>query len=232
VHRYPGQSHSRRLDRAERNRWPLRFFGRRRSRNRPCRDQSAWTSCAFGTPLLIEPGATWLEQTVFPGCVGAMRGRPCSTTGWMCRGLLSVIIRPWLDPPRFSHRRSASSVQPTFPPDLTKRRIAKRESPNTEGRGLDFRREKAKEEGSPEAGRCFARPGGFSLVRGDLIRGIDAMAVPRAGPSRTTLVAGVGGGRAPPRALISRATASRCAKLKLGCQEIRQPDWLVISDTG
>ena len=124
----------------------------------------------IGAPLLIELRNT-LQQTVFLGVWG---NEGPTVLYWLdVPRPVSVIIRPGSILPLLTSALGLICAA-YLPPDLTKRRIAK-EIAEHKRSGLDFPVKSLE-----EAARKLAdvRGRGFSLVRGDLIRGIDAMAVP------------------------------------------------------
>jgi len=124
----------------------------------------------IGAPLLVDLRNV-LQQTVFLGVWG---NEGPTVLYWLdVPRPVSVIIRPGSILPLLTSALGLVCAA-YLPPDLTKKRIAK-EIAEHKRSGLDF---PAKSEA--EAARMLAdvRARGFSLVRGDLIRGIDAMAVP------------------------------------------------------
>jgi len=124
----------------------------------------------IGAPLLVGLRNV-LQQTVFLGVWG---NEGPTVLYWLdVPRPVSVIIRPGSILPLLTSALGLVCAA-YLPPDLTKRRIAK-EIAEHKRSGLDFA---VKSE--TEAARKLAdvRARGFSLVRGDLIRGIDAMAVP------------------------------------------------------
>jgi DNA-binding IclR family transcriptional regulator len=124
----------------------------------------------IGAPLLVDLRNV-LQQTVFLGVWG---NEGPTVLYWLdVPRPVSVIIRPGSILPLLT---SALGLVCTayLPPDLTKRRIAK-EIAEHKRSGLDFA---VKSEAEAARKLADVRARGFSLVRGDLIRGIDAMAVP------------------------------------------------------
>jgi DNA-binding IclR family transcriptional regulator len=124
----------------------------------------------IGAPLLVDLRNV-LQQTVFLGVWG---NEGPTVLYWLdVPRPVSVIIRPGSILPLLT---SALGLVCTayLPPDLTKRRIAK-EIAEHKRSGLDFA---VKSEAEAASKLADVRARGFSLVRGDLIRGIDAMAVP------------------------------------------------------
>jgi DNA-binding IclR family transcriptional regulator len=124
----------------------------------------------IGAPLLVDLRNV-LQQTVFLGVWG---NEGPTVLYWLdVPRPVSVIIRPGSILPLLTSALGLVCAA-YLPPDLTKKRIAK-EIAEHKRSGLDF---PVKSEA--EAARMLAdvRARGFSLVRGDLIRGIDAMAVP------------------------------------------------------
>jgi len=124
----------------------------------------------IGAPLLVDLRNV-LQQTVFLGVWG---NEGPTVLYWLdVPRPVSVIIRPGSILPLLTSALGLVCAA-YLPPDLTKRRIAK-EIAEHKRSALDF---PVKSEA--EAARMLAdvRARGFSLVRGDLIRGIDAMAVP------------------------------------------------------
>ncbi len=124
----------------------------------------------IGTPLLIDLRNV-LQQTVFLGVWG---NEGPTVLYWLdVPRPVSVIIRPGSILPLLTSALGLVCAA-YLPPDLTKRRIAK-EIAEHKRLGLDFP-VKSEEDAARKLADVRAR--GFSLVRGDLIRGIDAMAVP------------------------------------------------------
>jgi DNA-binding IclR family transcriptional regulator len=124
----------------------------------------------IGAPLLIDLRNV-LQQTVFLGVWG---NEGPTVLYWLdVPRPVSVIIRPGSILPLLTSALGLVCAA-YLPPDLTKRRIA-REIAEHKRSGLDF---PVKDQ--QEAARKLAdvRALGFGLVRGDLIRGIDAIAVP------------------------------------------------------
>ena len=124
----------------------------------------------IGAPLLVDLRNV-LQQTVFLGVWG---NEGPTVLYWLdVPRPVSVIIRPGSILPLLTSALGLVCAA-YLPPDLTKRRIAK-EIAEHKRSGLDF-----PVKSGAEAARMLAdvRARGFSLVRGDLIRGIDAMAVP------------------------------------------------------
>lgn len=124
----------------------------------------------IGAPLLVDLRNV-LQQTVF---LGAWGNEGPTVLYWLdVPRPVSVIIRPGSILPLLTSALGLVCAA-YLPPDLTKRRIAK-EIAEHKRSGLDFAMKS-----EAEAARKLAdvRARGFSLVRGDLIRGIDAMAVP------------------------------------------------------
>jgi DNA-binding IclR family transcriptional regulator len=124
----------------------------------------------IGAPLLVDLRNV-LQQTVFLGVWG---NEGPTVLYWLdVPRPVSVIIRPGSILPLLTSALGLVCAA-YLPPDLTKRRIAK-EIAEHKRSGLDFAMKS-----EAEAARKLAdvRARGFSLVRGDLIRGIDAMAVP------------------------------------------------------
>jgi DNA-binding IclR family transcriptional regulator len=124
----------------------------------------------IGAPLLVDLRNV-LQQTVFLGVWG---NEGPTVLYWLdVPRPVSVIIRPGSILPLLTS--ALGLVCAAFlPPDLTKRRIAK-EIAEHKRSGLDFA---VKSEAEAASKLADVRARGFSLVRGDLIRGIDAMAVP------------------------------------------------------
>jgi DNA-binding IclR family transcriptional regulator len=124
----------------------------------------------IGAPLLVDLRNV-LQQTVF---LGAWGNEGPTVLYWLdVPRPVSVIIRPGSILPLLTSALGlVCAANP--PPDLTKRRIAK-EIAEHKRSGLDFA-VKSEAEAARKLADVLAR--GFSLVRGDLIRGIDAMAVP------------------------------------------------------
>jgi DNA-binding IclR family transcriptional regulator len=124
----------------------------------------------IGAPLLVDLRNV-LQQTVF---LGAWGNEGPTVLYWLdVPRPVSVIIRPGSILPLLTSALGLVCAA-NLPPDLTKRRIAK-EIAEHKRSGLDFA-VKSEAEAARKLADVLAR--GFSLVRGDLIRGIDAMAVP------------------------------------------------------
>ena len=124
----------------------------------------------IGAPLLVEL-RNMLQQTVFLGVWG---NEGPTVLYWLdVPRPVSVIIRPGSMLPLLTSALGLICAA-YLPPDLTKKRIAK-EIAEHKRSGLDFP-VKSLEDAARKLADVRAR--GFSLVRGDLIRGIDAMAVP------------------------------------------------------
>jgi DNA-binding IclR family transcriptional regulator len=124
----------------------------------------------IGAPLLVDLRNV-LQQTVF---LGAWGNEGPTVLYWLdVPRPVSVIIRPGSILPLLTSALGLVCAA-YLPPDLTKRRIAK-EIAEHKGSGLDFA---VKSEAEAARKLADVRARGFSLVRGDLIRGIDAMAVP------------------------------------------------------
>lgn len=124
----------------------------------------------IGTPLLIDLRNV-LQQTVFLGVWG---NEGPTVLYWLdVPRPVSVIIRPGSILPLLTSALGLVCAA-YLPPDLTKRRIAKEIAEHKKS-GLDF---PVKSEEQAARKLADVRTRGFSLVRGDLIRGIDAMAVP------------------------------------------------------
>jgi DNA-binding IclR family transcriptional regulator len=124
----------------------------------------------IGAPLLVDLRNV-LQQTVFLGVWG---NEGPTVLYWLdVPRPVSVIIRPGSILPLLTSALGLVCAA-YLPPDLTKRRIAK-EIAEHKRSGLDFH---LKSEAEAAAKLADIRRRGFSLVRGDLIRGIDAMAVP------------------------------------------------------
>jgi DNA-binding IclR family transcriptional regulator len=119
----------------------------------------------IGAPLLVDLRNV-LQQTVFLGVWG--NDGPTVLYWLDVPRPVSVIIRPGSILPLLTSALGLVCAA-YLPPDLTKKRITK-EIAEHKRSGLDF----------PVKSEAVAdvRARGFSLVRGDLIRGIDAMAVP------------------------------------------------------
>jgi DNA-binding IclR family transcriptional regulator len=124
----------------------------------------------IGAPLLVEL-RNMLQQTVFLGVWG---NEGPTVLYWLdVPRPVSVIIRPGSILPLLTSALGLVCAA-YLPSDLTKGRIAK-EIAEHKRSGLDFP-VKSMEEAARKLADVRAR--GFGLVRGDLIRGIDAMAVP------------------------------------------------------
>ncbi|HYS86657.1 MAG TPA: IclR family transcriptional regulator [Bradyrhizobium sp.] len=124
----------------------------------------------IGAPLLVDLRNV-LQQTVFLGVWG---NEGPTVLYWLdVPRPVSVIIRPGSILPLLTSALGLVCAA-YLPPDLTKRRIAK-EIAEHKRSGLDFA---VKSEADAARKLADVRARGFSLVRGDLIRGIDAMAVP------------------------------------------------------
>ena len=124
----------------------------------------------IGAPLLVDL-RNLLQQTVFLGVWG---NEGPTVLYWLdVPRPVSVIIRPGSILPLLTSALGLVCAA-YLPPDLTKRRIAK-EIAEHKRSGLDFA---VKSEAEAARKLADVRARGFSLVRGDLIRGIDAMAVP------------------------------------------------------
>jgi len=124
----------------------------------------------IGGPLLVDLRNV-LQQTVFLGVWG---NEGPTVLYWLdVPRPVSVIIRPGSILPLLTSALGLVCAA-YLPPDLTKRRIAK-EIAEHKRSGLDFA---VKSEAEAARKLADVRARGFSLVRGDLIRGIDAMAVP------------------------------------------------------
>jgi DNA-binding IclR family transcriptional regulator len=124
----------------------------------------------IGAPLLVDLRNV-LQQTVFLGVWG---NEGPTVLYWLdVPRPVSVIIRPGSILPLLTSALGLVCAA-YLPPDLTKRRIAK-EIAEHKRSGLDFA---VKSEAEAASKLADVRARGFSLVRGDLIRGIDAMAVP------------------------------------------------------
>jgi DNA-binding IclR family transcriptional regulator len=124
----------------------------------------------IGAPLLVNLRNV-LQQTVFLGVWG---NEGPTVLYWLdVPRPVSVIIRPGSILPLLTSALGLVCAA-YLPPDLTKRRIAK-EIAEHKRSGLDFA---VKSEAEAARKLADVRARGFSLVRGDLIRGIDAMAVP------------------------------------------------------
>jgi DNA-binding IclR family transcriptional regulator len=124
----------------------------------------------IGAPLLVDLRNV-LQQTVFLGVWG---NEGPTVLYWLdVPRPVSVIIRPGSILPLLTSALGLVCAA-YLPPDLTKRRIAK-EIAEHKRSGLDFA---VKSEAQAARKLADVRARGFSLVRGDLIRGIDAMAVP------------------------------------------------------
>ena len=124
----------------------------------------------IGAPLLVDLRNV-LQQTVF---LGAWGNEGPTVLYWLdVPRPVSVIIRPGSILPLLTSALGLVCAA-YLPPDLTKRRIAK-EIAEHKRSGLDFA---VKSEAQAARKLADVRARGFSLVRGDLIRGIDAMAVP------------------------------------------------------
>ena len=124
----------------------------------------------IGAPLLVDLRNV-LQQTVFLGVWG--NDGPTVLYWLDVPRPVSVIIRPGSILPLLTSALGLVCAA-YLPPDLTKRRIAK-EIAEHKRSGLDFA---VKSEAEAARKLADVRARGFSLVRGDLIRGIDAMAVP------------------------------------------------------
>ena len=124
----------------------------------------------IGAPLLVDLRNV-LQQTVFLGVWG---NEGPTVLYWLdVPRPVSVIIRPGSILPLLTSALGLVCAA-YLPPDLTKRRIAK-EIAEHKRSGLDFA---VKSQAQAARKLADVRARGFSLVRGDLIRGIDAMAVP------------------------------------------------------
>jgi DNA-binding IclR family transcriptional regulator len=124
----------------------------------------------ISAPLLVDLRNV-LQQTVF---LGAWGNEGPTVLYWLdVPRPVSVIIRPGSILPLLTSALGLVCAA-YLPPDLTKRRIAK-EIAEHKRSGLDFA---VKSEAEAARKLADVRARGFSLVRGDLIRGIDAMAVP------------------------------------------------------
>ena len=124
----------------------------------------------IGAPLLVDLRNV-LQQTVFLGVWG---NEGPTVLYWLdVPRPVSVIIRPGSILPLLTSALGLVCAA-YLPPDLTKKRIAK-EIAEHKRSGLDF---PVKSEAETARMLADVRARGFSLVRGDLIRGIDAMAVP------------------------------------------------------
>ena len=124
----------------------------------------------IGAPLLVDLRNV-LQQTVFLGVWG---NEGPTVLYWLdVPRPVSVIIRPGSILPLLTSALGLVCAA-YLPPDLTKKRIAK-EIAEHKRSGLDF---PVKSEAEAARKLADVRARGFSLVRGDLIRGIDAMAVP------------------------------------------------------
>jgi DNA-binding IclR family transcriptional regulator len=124
----------------------------------------------IGAPLLVDL-RNMLQQTIFLGVWG---NEGPTVLYWLdVPRPVSVIIRPGSILPLLTSALGLVCAA-YLPPDLTKRRIAK-EIAEHKRSGLDFA---VKSEAEAARKLADVRARGFSLVRGDLIRGIDAMAVP------------------------------------------------------
>ena len=124
----------------------------------------------IGAPLLVDLRNV-LQQTVFLGVWG--NDGPTVLYWLDVPRPVSVIIRPGSILPLLTSALGLVCAA-YLPPDLTKRRIAK-EIAEHKRSGLDFA---VKSEAEAARKLADVRARGFSLVKGDLIRGIDAMAVP------------------------------------------------------
>lgn len=124
----------------------------------------------IGAPLLVELRNT-LQQTVFMGVWG---NEGPTVLYWLdVPRPVSVIIRPGSILPLLTSALGLVCAA-YLPPDLTKRRIAQEIAEHRKS-GLDLA-VKSVEDVARKLADIRAR--GFGLVKGDLIRGIDAMAVP------------------------------------------------------
>jgi DNA-binding IclR family transcriptional regulator len=124
----------------------------------------------IGAPLLVDLRNV-LQQTVFLGVWG---NEGPTVLYWLdVPRPVSVIIRPGSILPLLTSALGLVCAA-YLPPDLTKKRITK-EIAEHKRSGLDF---PVKSEAEAARKLADVRARGFSLVRGDLIRGIDAMAVP------------------------------------------------------
>jgi DNA-binding IclR family transcriptional regulator len=124
----------------------------------------------IGAPLLVDLRNV-LQQTVFLGVWG---NEGPTVLYWLdVPRPVSVIIRPGSILPLLTSALGLICAA-YLPPDLTKKRIAK-EIAEHKRSGLDFA---VKSEAEAARKLADVRARGFSLVRGDLIGGIDAMAVP------------------------------------------------------
>ncbi len=124
----------------------------------------------IGAPLLVGLRNV-LQQTVFLGVWG---NEGPTVLYWLdVPRPVSVIIRPGSILPLLTSALGLICAA-YLPPDLTKKRIAK-EIAEHKRSGLDFA---VKSEAEAARKLADVRARGFSLVRGDLIGGIDAMAVP------------------------------------------------------
>jgi len=124
----------------------------------------------IGAPLLVDLRNV-LQQTVFLGVWG--NDGPTVLYWLDVPRPVSVIIRPGSILPLLTSALGLVCAA-YLPPDLTKKRITK-EIAEHKRSGLDF---PVKSEAEAASKLADVRTRGFSLVRGDLIRGIDAMAVP------------------------------------------------------
>jgi len=124
----------------------------------------------IGAPLLVDLRNV-LQQTVFLGVWG--NDGPTVLYWLDVPRPVSVIIRPGSILPLLTSALGLVCAA-YLPPDLTKKRITK-EIAEHKRSGLDF---PVKSEAEAARKLADVRARGFSLVRGDLIRGIDAMAVP------------------------------------------------------
>ena len=124
----------------------------------------------IGAPLLVDLRNV-LQQTVFLGVWG--NDGPTVLYWLDVPRPVSVIIRPGSILPLLTSALGLVCAA-YLPPDLTKKHITK-EIAEHKRSGLDF---PVKSEAEAARKLADVRARGFSLVRGDLIRGIDAMAVP------------------------------------------------------
>lgn len=163
----------------------------------------------IGAPLLVDLRNV-LQQTVFLGVWG---NEGPTVLYWLdVPRPVSVIIRPGSILPLLTSALGLVCAA-YLPPDLTKRRIAK-EIAEHKRSGLDFA---VKSEAEAARKLADVRARGFSLVRGDLIRGIDAMAVPVLDFKKdlVAVLAAVG----PSKSIDVSSNGKSIRELKLAAQE-------------
>src|SRR5258708_32013674 len=171
----------------------------------------------IGAPLLVELRNV-LQQTVFLGVWG---NEGPTVLYWLdVPRPVSVIIRPGSILPLLTSALGLVCAA-YLPPDLTKKHITK-EIAEHKRSGLDF---PVKSEAEAARKLADVRARGFSLVRGDLIRGIDAMAVPVLDFKKDLMAVPASGG--PSQRIRVSSKGKSGPRLKQAAQKIVSANTLV-----